>query len=419
MNALLATPLELRLLVLFVCGAALGSLLNLAIYRLSWEPRWISPWRREPKRPTTGWPTRLPIVGWWLLRHETVHHGARFWIRPLLIELTTGLLLAGLYWWEIDEQGLLIPPLIAPLAPMGNLAWTLHAEYGAQAILIAFMIVASWIDVDERIIPDSVTIPGTLLGLTLATLVPQSLLPDVILNREGAVVTYLHAASPNDWPAMLVAGQVTALAVGLGCYWLWCAGLLPRRWRARRGVVWAWRLFWARLARERFTLLVFGLAAVGSVLIAAVWWWGGDAWRGLASALIGLAAGGGLVWAVRFVGTSVLGREAMGFGDVTLMSMIGTFVGWQACLIIFFLAPFFGLLVGAAQWLLHRESEIYYGPFLCLATLTVIIRWAAIWDWALPMFAIGWLVPLAVIACLILMAALLSGWHGLLRLFGR
>ena len=40
---------------------------------------------------------------------------------------------------------------------------------------------------------------------------------------------------------------------------------------------------------------------------------------------------------MRLIGTFALRREAMGFGDVTLMMMIGTFLGWQACLILFFL----------------------------------------------------------------------------------
>ena len=48
------------------------------------------------------------------------------------------------------------------------------------------------------------------------------------------------------------------------------------------------------------------------------------------------------MWAVRLIGTAALRREAMGFGDVTLMMMIGTFLGWQACSDLFFLAPFAG-----------------------------------------------------------------------------
>ena len=51
----------------------------------------------------------------------------------------------------------------------------------------------------------------------------------------------------------------------------------------------------------------------------------------------------GLTWSVRFLGTLAFRREAMGFGDVTLMAMIGAFLGWQAAVLTFFLAPFFGL----------------------------------------------------------------------------
>ena len=45
--------------------------------------------------------------------------------------------------------------------------------------------------------------------------------------------------------------------------------------------------------------------------------------------------GGGIVWAVRIIASQALGVEAMGFGDVTLMCMIGAFVGWQPALLIF------------------------------------------------------------------------------------
>ena len=105
-----------------------------------------------------------------------------------------------------------------------------------------------------------------------------------------------------------------------------------------------------------------------------------------------MAASGGLVWLVRIIGTAALHREAMGFGDVTLMAMIGAFLGWQPCLVIFFLAPFAGLVVGVLRLILFRDREIPYGPFLCLATLLLIVRWHAIWDCTSGAFSpwVGW-----------------------------
>jgi prepilin signal peptidase PulO-like enzyme (type II secretory pathway) len=105
----------------------------------------------------------------------------------------------------------------------------------------------------------------------------------------------------------------------------------------------------------------------------------------------------------------------MGFGDVTLLAMIGVYLGWQSCLFVFFLAPFAGLLLGVANWVAHREHELPYGPFLCLAALFVIVQWAAIWQWASPFFSIPWLVPGAIVACMALMFLLLSGLRWLRR----
>ncbi len=97
----------------------------------------------------------------------------------------------------------------------------------------------------------------------------------------------------------------------------------------------------------------------------------------------------------------------MGFGDVTLMCMTGAFLGWQSCLIVFFLAPFAALVVGLLRYFFLRDREIPYGPFLCMAALGVIIYWDPIWDWAQGVFALGWFVALAMLACLALMAPLL------------
>jgi prepilin signal peptidase PulO-like enzyme (type II secretory pathway) len=358
------------------------------------------------------------VAGWFGLARETGLHGRGFWIRPLLVELLTGLLLAGLYWWHVDELGLLTGALqrlyrLAP--PFRTIADPLlHANYLAHAILLLFMIVASLIDLDEKTIPDLVTIPGTLVGLTLMSLLPLARLPEEIALAVPAGVApglgSLHLASPLDFPATLAGAPSTAgLVLGLACYLLWCFALLPRSWRTRHGWRRAVSIFIARIAREPFTWIVAGIALAGAMGIVAIWWLGGMAWESLLSSLVGLAAGGGIVWFVRIIGRFALRKEAMGFGDVTLMAMIGSFLGWQACLFVFFLAPFAGLLLGVVNWIAHREHELPYGPFLCLAGLFVIVQWAGIWEWASPFFSIPWLVPTAMGGCMLVMLVLLSG----------
>ena len=93
-------PLWMRLAAVFLIGICLGSLVNWAIYTFAWQPRWISPWSRPPQGAhPRRWQARLPLVGWFGLRHEASVHGRGFWIRPLLIDLGLGVALAALYWW--------------------------------------------------------------------------------------------------------------------------------------------------------------------------------------------------------------------------------------------------------------------------------------------------------------------------------
>ena len=371
----------------------------------------------DPAAPRRLFWDRLPIFGWLGLRRESALHGAGFWVRPMLLELLAGLGLAWLYWWEAAAGGLLPPAVPRPLPP----EWlaTVHLEFAAHAVLIALMLVASLIDADEKIIPDEITIPGTLVGLLLAAAWPRTLLPDAVPLGGGAWgLDFLHLTSPGEWPAWLDgAPQKGTLALALSCWGLWCAALLPRSWYGRHGWRRAAVLCWARIARDRSTFRVLRMALMGSLAIAVVWFRGGLPWQGLLTALVGMLASGGLVWLVRIMCTAALRREAMGFGDVTLMAMIGAYLGWQPCLVVFFLAPLAALVVGLLRLVLSRDREIPYGPFLCLATLFLIVRWQSLWDYTQGIFSLGWPVPLLMLACPVLMALMLIAWRLILSLF--
>ncbi len=393
MFVLAALPLSVRLLAICLAGIVLGSLVNWAIYRLAWNRREISPWGPAPSGAAPrSWADRIPVFGWLRLRREFNLHGPGFWVRPLAIEAALGLGLATLYWWEVARQGLVYQqvqdilsgvfggpiPLALPVVSDG----ITHAMFVSHAVLIALMVAASFIDIDEKIIPDEITVPGTLLGLVLMTALPMGLLPHVEVRNVPPVIGELvilppaaaginmyaepvTLAAPNQWSNDLNGWQ--ALVLAQACWWLWCFALTPRIWRGRRGTCRALAVIARRVLRELTRPPLGAIAAVGCVAIAAVWWFGGAAWVGLATALLGMAVSGAMIWVVRLVGTWALGREAMGFGDVTLMMMVGTFVGWQAGVVIFFVAPFAALVIGILQLVLHRDDVIPYGPFLCLA----------------------------------------------------
>jgi prepilin signal peptidase PulO-like enzyme (type II secretory pathway) len=325
-----------------------------------------------------------------------------------------------LYWWETQAAGLWmrLPGLIlgvppASFMPETDLMLAAHAMFACHVVLLAAMASASLVDIDEKSIPDGITVPGTLLGLVTAAVYPWSRLPAGLAEVRGVVaVDFMKVTSPmrDPWPEVLgERPHLAGLAIAVACFVVWVAGLLPRPWRLRRGWGVALRLFYERFCRALLTWPTIALLVVGTAGIAWMWTRGGVQWVGLSSALVGMLAGGGMVWVVRVLGTAMLGKEAMGFGDVTLMAMIGTFIGWQACLLTFFLAPLFALLFGVVQLIVSGESEIYYGPFLCVAASVVVVRWRDVWGWAWPMFDLGWLVPAAMAAAMAVMIVLLAG----------
>ena len=56
--------------------------------------------------------------------------------------------------------------------------------------------------------------------------------------------------------------------------------------------------------------------------------------HGLASSLAGIAVGAGSTLLVRVVSSRILGHPALGLGDVTLMAMVGSYIGWQPVILI-------------------------------------------------------------------------------------
>ena len=112
--------------------------------------------------------------------------------------------------------------------------------------------------------------------------------------------------------------------------------------------------------------------------------------QGLGGSMLGYLVGGGLVWGIRIFGTLGFGKEAMGMGDVHLLAGVGAVVGWWDPILIFFIAPFSGLLYHGCTVILEKigkkQSEIPYGPHLAVATLLVVfLRPGVNWVWSVAM----------------------------------
>ncbi|OGW75284.1 MAG: hypothetical protein A2Z72_00925 [Omnitrophica bacterium RBG_13_46_9] len=90
------------------------------------------------------------------------------------------------------------------------------------------------------------------------------------------------------------------------------------------------------------------------------------------NSFIGVIAGGGSIYLLGFIGEFIFKKEAMGGGDVKLLAMIGSFIGWKLVILTFFLAPFFGSIVGIALKIKEGKATIPYGPHLSLAALVAV-----------------------------------------------
>lgn len=96
---------------------------------------------------------------------------------------------------------------------------------------------------------------------------------------------------------------------------------------------------------------------------------------GLASLVVGLAGaamGGGIIALIRWLGTLIVRREAMGLGDVKFMLMCGLLLGPWGSVLAIGVAMLGGSILGPLIWAVTRNREIPFGPFLAMGALAVL-----------------------------------------------
>ncbi len=294
-----------------------------------------------------------------------------------IVEIATVALAVALWWWEVIQQAQ-IPTGVTVATP------ELIGRAAAHGILFLFLAAASWVDLRHRVIPDAITVPGVLAGLGWNALFPFTLLPiTTSIERSFAppalapdVLALGGGLAGTELPTWLTGSTGLVVAVLLFAAWWW-VGTVPDDAPPSSVSESSPR------ARPSSRMLV---ACAGVGIVVTAWCVGGDHWAGAVTAMAGLAVSGGLIWATRTGASWALGREAMGFGDVTLMAMAGAWLGWQACLLACMLGVFIGLAHGLTQLLVRSESELPFGPSLCLGLAIVVVGWRPVWDMASPQF---------------------------------
>ncbi|MAC20872.1 MAG: hypothetical protein CMJ23_14560 [Phycisphaerae bacterium] len=379
---LILAPKLITAAFLFAFGAAVGSFLNVVVYRVPAGRSVVSPPSRCPSCGwRLSWRENLPILGWLFLRGRCRRCRGRISIQYPLIEAVVGAIFATTYlmlyvsaaggWWE---------NIGGPWWRVGGFGETWPA-FAVLMTMIAGLVAATLVDARTFLIPAGITnVVGivAIIGWGLQGLLPA---------REAMVL--LEAAGDGPLPGVgwPVVGLVSGATIGnIVALVLLRRGILTRSFadyeeyvtddepladypHGRREMV-----------REMaFLLPIISLGLLGWWLCSLVSLDAGPprVMVFLASSALGYFVGAAIVWAIRILGTLAFGREAMGMGDVHLLAVVGATLGWLDPIRIFFIAPFLALAWIAGGRILSRfggrtERELPYGPHLAAATLLVI-----------------------------------------------
>jgi leader peptidase (prepilin peptidase)/N-methyltransferase len=102
--------------------------------------------------------------------------------------------------------------------------------------------------------------------------------------------------------------------------------------------------------------------------------------NGFVAALVGAAVGFGLLYVVAQAGRWVFKEEAMGGGDIKMMAMVGSFVGWKGVLLTLLLGALLGSLV-FVPLSFKRKRLVPFGVFLALGAAVTFVFGDAIIQW--------------------------------------
>jgi len=95
----------------------------------------------------------------------------------------------------------------------------------------------------------------------------------------------------------------------------------------------------------------------------------------LKASVLGLLIGGGSLWFVAWAYNLIAHRDGMGGGDIKLLAMIGTIIGWKGVIFTIFASSVVGSCVGIAMMLIKGKNmrfAIPFGPFLSIGAIAYV-----------------------------------------------
>jgi leader peptidase (prepilin peptidase) / N-methyltransferase len=193
---------------IFVLGLAFGSFLNVCIYRLPLGLSVITPRSACPKcKHLIALYDNMPVLSWLILRGRCRHCKTSISPRYLMIELLSGLLFVGCYWYF----GLALSTL----------------KYCTFGFLLLGLI---FTDAETKLLPDKMTLTGLALGILFSLIVPVN---DLISQLLPGMINLPFS---NDISARILSLFDSLLGAAVGASFIYGAGAIYLRWRGTEGM---------------------------------------------------------------------------------------------------------------------------------------------------------------------------------------
>jgi len=212
-------PISDRMVALLALapGLALGSFLNVVAARVPLHRSIVSP----PSACMScgqeiAWYDNVPLLSWLLLRGRCRHCGERIPVRYPLVELTSGLLVAGCVW-----------------------KFGLHGEAAVAAFFCLALVAVSATDLEHRIIPNRIVLPAAAIVLAAQTALKPS--PQWAIAAAGAsgflfaaALAYPKGMGMGDVKLALLMGAMLGKAVTVALMLGMLSALVPAIWLLAR-----------------------------------------------------------------------------------------------------------------------------------------------------------------------------------------
>ncbi len=382
----------------FIFGAIIGSFLNVCIVRLPLNQSVVVPCSHCMKcGKNLQWFDNIPILSWFILRGKCRYCKEPFSIRYAGVEVLTGLFFL-LFYIYIGPFLLLIPYLF----------------------LISCLIIATFIDIEYRIIPDELSIIGIPFAFICCFLIPQFLsVKDISILMSGWTIgvyfiiaifllQFIEMIKTRKWIEKEEGALLLICLTGL--FIQWAILFSPWRFSLQTEQLKAFCFSLQGVLIGGSSLYVMGL--IGAVLISkrvvtmidlklltqepkmlfeelikqGLLNKEGD----IQKKFLHMASAKDLILSQRWqeirkdiydLMCVCQDSGVMGGGDIKLLALIGAFLGWPLVVVTFFVAPLFGSIAGIIEKIRTKSSAIAFGPYLVLGALTAIFWGERIIAW--------------------------------------